>query len=119
ARAMDRAARLLRDGAGGRPTLAPDGDADGLAAGVIAWRVLERIGTSPKAVHPGKGEHVHTGSVQRRLREEAPTALVVLDMGSRTGAILEGTSTVVVDHGERSLPVGGHIARRADACPGG
>lgn len=54
---------------GARVLVAPHGDIDGLAAGALAIRALERIGAVPIPALPGKGEHVHTPAMQARLRE--------------------------------------------------
>lgn len=85
--------------------VAPHGDADGLAAGVLALRALERMGAFPITCLPGKGEHVHTPSMRARLEAIGANGLVVLDMGSRPGPIVRGLPTVVFDHHDpRSIP---------------
>ena len=81
-----------------RVIIAPHGDADGLAAGVIVIRALERLGSTPLIALPGKGEHVHTLAMRGRLAAIDADALVVLDMGSRAGPIVEGLPTLVIDH---------------------
>ncbi len=78
--------------------MAPDRDADGLAAGVITVRAIERLGGTPIIELPNKGEHVHTPSMQARLAKLRADGLVVLDMGSRPGPIVEGLPTIVIDH---------------------
>lgn len=85
-----------------RVIVAPHGDVDGLAAGVLAVRALERLGASPIVSLPGKGEHVHTPAMRERLAQLRGDGLVVLDMGSRRGPIVEGLSTIVVDHHDAS-----------------
>lgn len=95
------AARALLSGVarrGGRVLVAPDRDADGLGAGALAIRALERLGATPVAALPAKGEHVHTPAMRARLAALHGDALLVLDMGSRRGPIVEGLPTVVVDH---------------------
>lgn len=92
---------------GGRVIVAPHGDADGLGAGALAIRALERMGATPTACLPGKGEHVHTPAMRDRLSASRGDALVVLDMGSRAGPIVEGLPTVVIDHHDaREVPDG-------------
>lgn len=81
-----------------RVIVAPHGDADGLSAGAIVIRALERMGATAVRCLPGKGEHVHTPAMQRRLASIDADALVVLDMGSRSGPILRGVPTIVIDH---------------------
>ncbi len=92
----ERFAAWGRDGA--RIIVAPHGDVDGLSAGVLVVRVLERLGAVPIVELPGKGEHVHSASMRARLAGLRGDGLVVLDMGSRRGPIVEGLSTIVIDH---------------------
>jgi single-stranded-DNA-specific exonuclease len=92
---------------GGRVIVAPHGDADGLGAGALVIRALERLGATPIVELPGKGEHVHTPAMRQRLSAHDADALVVLDMGSRAGPIVEGLPTVVIDHHDaREVPSG-------------
>lgn len=81
-----------------RIIVAPDRDADGLAAAVITIRAIERLGGTPIIELPTKGEHVHAPSMQARLARLRAGGLVVLDMGSRSGPIVEGLPTIVIDH---------------------
>lgn len=76
----------------------PDADADGLSSGAIAWKTVERLGGTPSVLHPARGEHVHTSQLQSLIRARAPDLLVVLDMGSREGAIAPQVPTIVIDH---------------------
>jgi single-stranded-DNA-specific exonuclease len=81
-----------------RVIVAPHGDVDGLASGVLAIRALERIGATPIVCLPGKGEHVHTPAMRTRLAALDAAGLIVLDMGSRAGPIVRGLPTIVLDH---------------------
>ncbi len=81
-----------------RVVVAPHGDVDGLCSGVLVVRALERLGARPVIALPGKGEHVHTPSMQARIAALQGDALIVLDMGSRAGPIVAGLPTIVVDH---------------------
>ena len=104
---IDEARALLATlcAANARIAIAPHGDVDGLSAGVLAVRAIERLGGQPVVVLPGKGEHVHSPSMQARLREIRANGLVVLDMGSRRGPIVEGVPTIVIDHHDaRDIP---------------
>lgn len=93
--------------AGERVIVAPHGDVDGLAAGVLTLRAIERLGGEPVTELPGKGEHVHTASMRDRLARIRAAALVVLDMGSRAGPIVEDLPTIVIDHHDaRETPDG-------------
>lgn len=87
--------------------VAPDRDVDGLASGVLVVRALERLGAEPIVMLPGKGEHVHSPTMRARLAQLPVDALVVLDMGSRRGPIVEGLPTIVIDHHDaREVPDG-------------
>lgn len=78
--------------------MAPDKDADGLGAGALMIRALERMGAVPIVALPNKGEHVHTPAMRTRLSDLHADGLIVLDMGSRSGPIVEGLPTIVIDH---------------------
>ena len=102
----------------GRVIVAPHGDVDGLAAGALAIRALERIGAVPIVALPGKGEHVHTPAMRERLAAIGADGLVVLDMGSRAGPIVPGLPTIVVDHHDaREVPEGVVYVSGAGAEP--
>jgi single-stranded DNA-specific DHH superfamily exonuclease len=92
-----------------RIIVAPDRDADGLAAGVITIRAIERLGGTPIIELPNKGEHVHTPSMQSRISGLRGDGLVVLDMGSRSGPIVEGLPTIVIDHHDARFQPDGAI----------
>ena len=101
--AMDAAEAMLRGlPAGARVVVASDSDADGLCAGAITVAALERTGRAPAWVIARRGEHAHAPSMGERIAAAAPggapDALVVLDMGSRSGAIAPGVPTLVMDH---------------------
>jgi single-stranded-DNA-specific exonuclease len=81
-----------------RVLVAPHGDVDGLAAAAIVIRVLERLGATPLTTLPGKGEHVHLPAMRARLAAAGGDGLIVLDMGTRRGPIVEGLPTIVLDH---------------------
>ncbi len=87
---------------GARVTIATDRDVDGLSGGAIVRAALERRGVSAEIVVAHRGEHVHTDAMRARLRatrpDASPDALVVVDMGSRAGAILDRVPTIVIDH---------------------
>lgn len=101
---------------GARIAIAPHTDVDGLAAGVLAVRTVERLGGTPVVVLPGKGEHVHSPSMRDRLRELRADGLVVLDMGSRRGPIVEDLPTIVLDHHDARDTPDGVIFVSAAGC---
>jgi single-stranded-DNA-specific exonuclease len=90
---------LLRRQGSIRRVIACDRDVDGLSAGVLIARTLERLGApAPPILTVRKGEHVQHPAMTARLRDAAPDALIVLDMGSRGLPILPGVPTLLVDH---------------------
>jgi single-stranded-DNA-specific exonuclease len=98
--------------------VAPDKDADGLGSGALMVRALERMGAVPIVVLPNKGEHVHTPTMQARLSEIGADGLVVLDMGSRSGPIVQGLPTIVIDHHDaRETPDGAIYVSSAGSPP--
>lgn len=106
---IDRAKQLLRmvTREGGRVLVAPDRDIDGLASAALVMHAVERLGGTPLVELPHKGEHVHVASMRERLSAIPADLLVVLDMGSRRGPIVEGLPTIVVDHHDaRDVPDG-------------
>lgn len=109
---------LLVETAGQRVIVAPDRDVDGLAAGVLTERAVARLGGEPVVELPGKGEHVHTPSMRARLARIRAAALVVLDMGSRAGPIVDGLPTIVIDHHDaREIPDGAIFVSAAGHAP--
>ena len=74
-------------------------DADGLAAGAVAGRALERLGYADVRVVPsGRGESAFGDEARARLRAMAPGALVVTDLGVKAAGVLPGVPTLYVDH---------------------
>lgn len=79
--------------------LCPDGDVDGLTAGLLVHRTLERLGAENIAVELlHKGERLHSETFLERLRAHAPDAVVLADQGSRPESLLAGVPTLVIDH---------------------
>jgi len=83
---------------GARVAVAYHGDADGTGSAALAVKFLERTGRTPVALSPGKGEDLFGETFAARLRASDPSALLVLDQGSRPRAVLPGIPTLVVDH---------------------
>ncbi len=84
--------------AGSRVAVAFHGDADGTASAALMLSYFERTGRPATALAPGKGEDLYTGPFPERLRNSEPSALVVVDQGSRPRPVLPGIPTLVVDH---------------------
>jgi len=78
-----------------RVLLVPYPDADGLAGAAILWRAL----LGEKAiVCPPKGETIENPGFSEMLVAARPDALIVIDQGSRPGALLPGVPTLTIDH---------------------
>jgi single-stranded DNA-specific DHH superfamily exonuclease len=74
-------------------------DADGLAAGVLLCRALERAGQSDTRLLPTtKGESAWSQTTLERLGSARPDALFVVDLGSRSRPIYPGVPTLLIDH---------------------
>lgn len=74
-------------------------DADGVAAGALFGRALERLGfTRVSVVHSERGESAFKARARHRLAERAPAALVVTDLGVHEAGVLPGVPTLYVDH---------------------
>ena len=104
---------------GGTVAIACDSDVDGLAAAVIVERTLADLGATPHVLPARRGEHVHRDSMRARIEELAPSALVVVDMGSRPEPILPGLPTLVIDHHHAAagLPPGAVVVNGFDRPP--
>jgi single-stranded-DNA-specific exonuclease len=97
AAAIDAAERFL-GAASGRVVVASHNDVDGLTAAIIMTRALAAAGTAVKVLPSRRGEHVHQDAMRRRINACRPDSLVVVDMGTRSGPIIPGLPTLVVDH---------------------
>ena len=74
-------------------------DADGLAAGALLARALERLGFGDvRVVHSQRGESAFSDGARARLREHAPGALIVSDLGVHADGVLPGVPTCYIDH---------------------
>ena len=82
-----------------RVTCIHDCDADGVAAGVLWQRMMERLGfVKAERVIPDRERNVWTPQNRERVQERNPEYLWVLDLGSRSEAPLEGVPTCLIDH---------------------
>jgi len=74
-------------------------DADGVAAGAIMYRALERLGFERLTILvTGKGENAYTPKTKRLVAETHPDALFVLDLGCKEESVVSGVPTLFVDH---------------------
>ncbi|WP_267428372.1 hypothetical protein [Methylobacterium sp. GC_Met_2] len=81
-------------------------DADGVSAGAILGRALERAGYGPVDVQViGRGASLWAPATREALASRSPVGIVVTDLGVQAGDIIPGVPTVLVDHHvPRSLP---------------
>lgn len=76
-----------------------DSDADGVTAGVVLQRALERSGfESVQRVIPDRERNAWTEANRRRVREHNPHALFGLDLGASSEPVIENVSTCFIDH---------------------
>lgn len=73
-------------------------DCDGLAAGAILAKALERAGHRVAVEVTGKGGSAWAPEVAPRLAAHGPQALIVADLGCRAEPVLPGVPTLFVDH---------------------
>lgn len=87
---LDRAARTV---------VFHDADADGVTAGVVLQRALERTGfTDVDRLPPTRERDAWAPSNRALLAARAPRALFVLDLGSRAEPLVDGVPTCLIDH---------------------
>ncbi|MBV9866553.1 MAG: DHH family phosphoesterase [Abitibacteriaceae bacterium] len=76
-----------------------DSDADGVTAGVVWQRALERLGfTSLQRVIPDRERNAWRPGNRARVAAANPHKLFVLDLGSQPVPVIEGITTCFVDH---------------------
>lgn len=76
-----------------------DCDADGVAAGVIWQRGLERLGYADlRRVLPTRERNPWTTENRARVAAARPEALCVLDLGSQDTSVVDGVPSCFIDH---------------------
>ncbi len=75
-----------------------DVDADGLAAGALWQRALERAGYTATRVLPDRERNAWTPINREKLAKAQPDALFLLDLGIGQNKILEDVATCFIDH---------------------
>ena len=74
-------------------------DADGIGAGAIMYKTLERLGFSDFSILiTGKGQNAYTPQTKRQAADFAPERLFVLDLGCKEEPVVPGVPTLFVDH---------------------
>lgn len=76
-----------------------DSDADGVCAGVVWQRALERLGyQNVQRLIPDRERNAWTPNNHAKIQEENPQALWVLDLGSKSEKVVADVPTCFVDH---------------------
>lgn len=76
-----------------------DSDADGVTAGVVLQRALERLGYESIArLAPDRERNAWTQSNRAAIRAHEPERLFVLDLGSNSEPVIDGVPTCFIDH---------------------
>ena len=75
-----------------------DSDADGVTAGVVWQRGLERLGFTPARLIPDRERNAWTPINRARLSELNPEMLFVMDLGSQSTPVLNNVPTCFIDH---------------------
>jgi single-stranded-DNA-specific exonuclease len=92
-------ADFVRRLAPGRPVaVLGHSDGDGLAAGAILAKALERAGHAVAVEVTGKGGGAWSPGTADAVARHRPQALVVADLGCRPVPVLPGVPTVFIDH---------------------
>nr|MBC7244220.1 phosphoesterase [Chloroflexota bacterium] len=74
-------------------------DADGVAAGAILYRALQRLDFSLLTILvTGKGANAYTPQTKQLVASTRPSALFVLDLGCLQASVLPGVPTCFIDH---------------------
>ncbi|MEA3459756.1 MAG: hypothetical protein U9R11_03625, partial [Chloroflexota bacterium] len=74
-------------------------DADGVTAGAIMYRALERLGFAyPTILVTGKGESAYTPKTKKLAAETNPEVLFVLDLGCKKEPVVPDVPTLFIDH---------------------
>lgn len=81
-----------------RMVILHDVDADGVCAGVVWQRVLERLGRQIIRIQPDRERNAWTRENRRRIAQQNPEFLWVLDLGSQSNPVIEGVPTCFIDH---------------------
>jgi single-stranded-DNA-specific exonuclease len=82
-----------------RPVLiASHNDADGLTAAAILARAVQANGWQTRTRILGRGENPWSAAFAGTAQALDPGGLIVADLGTRSGTILPGVPTIVLDH---------------------
>ena len=74
-------------------------DADGIGAGVIMHKTLERLGFKDfSTLITGKGQNAYTPLTKKQAAEFSPERLFVLDLGCKEEPVVPGVPALFIDH---------------------
>lgn len=80
------------------PLIVCHNDADGLSAGVILKKALQRAGHSPEVRIIGKGENAYSDAFRREIADRALGGLVIADLGVSAKLPRDDVPVVLLDH---------------------
>jgi single-stranded-DNA-specific exonuclease len=86
-----------------------DLDADGLTAGVLWQRCMERLGRPAERLIAMRDRNIWFAGYDEELRRAAPEVLYVLDLGCQSRRLLDGVPTCVIDHHSYQPPAQGTL----------
>ncbi|WP_182084953.1 DHH family phosphoesterase [Aureimonas sp. ME7] len=90
-------AKAVRD-FGPDPLIVCHNDADGLSAGVILRKALERAGIGSELRIVGKGENAYSAEFRQELGGRAMGGLIITDLGVAATLPRDDVPTVLIDH---------------------
>ncbi|WP_246191117.1 phosphoesterase [Aureimonas leprariae] len=102
---------------GSDPLIVCHNDADGLSAGVILKKALERSDRSPRIRIVGKGENAYSAEFQAELQRMRFGGLILADVGT-SSVLRTSVPAIVVDHHvPTGLPAGATTISGVDDDP--
>ncbi|GGD99358.1 hypothetical protein GCM10011390_17700 [Aureimonas endophytica] len=94
---------------GPEPLIVCHNDADGLSAGVILKKALERQGRHPAIRIVGKGENAYSDAFQAELAPRRRDGVILADVGTSSALRPAGPAIVVDHHVPTGLPAGATV----------
>jgi hypothetical protein len=98
--------KFLEEAKGKKIGILCHGDADGVSAGVLAYKAMKRMNQGVEyPLTPPKGKTAYSQETSLLLKKREIEALLVLDFGPRSRLILSGP-TLFIDHHWTQVPPG-------------
>ncbi|WP_152044622.1 DHH family phosphoesterase [Aureimonas psammosilenae] len=94
---------------GRNPLIVCHNDADGLSAGVILKKALERRGMVPAIRIVGKGENAYSEEFQAELAKGTHEGLILTDVGTSAKLSVTGPAVIIDHHVPTGLPDGATV----------